>query len=274
MTITRIEALTFGVLDLDACIHFFGDLGLEQADAGAAGATFRTPEGQQVVRRLAQVSDVLVENFKVGGLAKYGLDYESLKAVNPRLVYCSVTGFGQTGPYSHRAGYDFIIQGMSGVMDLTGEKDGPPQKIGVAFADIFTGTYGIIAVMAALAQRERTGLGQHVDLSLLDSHGMILERHAATQSRLSNDNAMAADGYVVTDLTLVVDLGCLSNDSVPYAATINRRPGADLDVVMDDYPSSLGSFLLWDTGNVTKAVLPNMASRMDHDALPYKRMRD
>jgi len=132
-------------------------------------ADFRTPEGQQVVRRLAQVSDVLVENFKVGGLAKYGLDYESLKAVNPRLVYCSVTGFGQTGPYSHRAGYDFIIQGMSGVMDLTGEKDGPPQKIGVAFADIFTGTYGIIAVMAALAQRERTGLGQHVDLSLLDS---------------------------------------------------------------------------------------------------------
>jgi len=132
-------------------------------------ADFRTPEGQQVVRRLAQVSDVLVENFKVGGLAKYGLDYESLKALNPRLVYCSVTGFGQTGPYSHRAGYDFIIQGMSGVMSVTGEQDGPPQKTGVAVADIFTGTYGTIAILAALNQRERTGLGQHLDLALLDS---------------------------------------------------------------------------------------------------------
>lgn len=132
-------------------------------------ADFRTDSGQEVVRRLARESDVLIENFKVGGLAKYGLDYASLAKLNPRLVYCSVTGFGQSGPYAHRAGYDFIVQGMSGIMDLTGEPDREPQKIGVAFADIFTGTYGTIAVMAALAQRERTGLGQHVDMALLDS---------------------------------------------------------------------------------------------------------
>jgi crotonobetainyl-CoA:carnitine CoA-transferase CaiB-like acyl-CoA transferase len=141
-------------------------------------ADFRTPEGQDVVRRLAQVSDVLVENFKVGGLAKYGLDYDSLKAINPRLVYCSVTGFGQTGPYAHRAGYDFIAQGMSGIMDLTGEADGPPQRVGVAFADIFTGTYGTIAIMAALTQRERTGMGQHIDLALLDSMVGVLANQA------------------------------------------------------------------------------------------------
>ncbi len=132
-------------------------------------ADLRSGEGQEIVRRLVRVSDVLVENFKVGGLVKYGLDYASLEKINPRLVYCSVTGFGQTGPYAHRAGYDFIVQGMSGIMDLTGDPDGDPQKIGVAFADIFTGTYGTIAVMAALAQRERTGKGQHVDMALLDS---------------------------------------------------------------------------------------------------------
>jgi crotonobetainyl-CoA:carnitine CoA-transferase CaiB-like acyl-CoA transferase len=111
---------------------------------------FTTEEGQEAVRRLAAQSDVLLENFKVGGLSKYGLDYESLKKINPRLIYCSVTGFGQDGPYAHRAGYDFIIQGMSGIMDLTGDPRGEPQKIGVAFADIFTGLYGVIAVQAAL----------------------------------------------------------------------------------------------------------------------------
>lgn len=132
-------------------------------------ADFRTAHGQEVVRRLAQRSDVLIENFKVGGLAKYGLHYPSLSKLNPRIVYCSVTGFGQTGPYAQRPGYDFMIQGMGGIMDLTGEPDGPPQKMGVAFADIFTGTYGTIAVLAALAQRERTGLGQHIDMALLDS---------------------------------------------------------------------------------------------------------
>jgi crotonobetainyl-CoA:carnitine CoA-transferase CaiB-like acyl-CoA transferase len=129
---------------------------------------FRTAEGKDAARRLSSRSDVLIENFKVGGLKKYGLDYESLRTPNPRLVYCSVTGFGQDGPYAHRAGYDFIIQGMSGFMDLTGEPKGEPQKIGVALADIITGLYGVIAIEAAIAQRERTGVGQHIDMSLLD----------------------------------------------------------------------------------------------------------
>jgi crotonobetainyl-CoA:carnitine CoA-transferase CaiB-like acyl-CoA transferase len=132
-------------------------------------ADFSTQDGRDTVRLLAQRSDVLIENFKVGGLGKYGLDYNSLKVANPRLIYCSVTGFGQSGPYAQRAGYDFIIQGMSGIMDLTGEDEGPPEKIGVAFADIFTGIYGATAILAALRHRERTGVGQHIDMSLLDS---------------------------------------------------------------------------------------------------------
>ncbi len=139
---------------------------------------FTTSEGQQQIRELASQADVVIENFKLGGLAKYGLDYASLSAINPRLIYCSVTGFGQDGPYAARAGYDFIIQGMSGIMDLTGEPDGPPQKIGVAFADIITGLYGTIAIQAAIAQRERTGEGQHIDMSLLDSMTGVLANQA------------------------------------------------------------------------------------------------
>ena len=141
-------------------------------------ADFATPEGQQLVRALVAEADVLIENFKVGGLAKYGLDYESLSALNPRLVYCSITGFGQDGPYATRAGYDYIVQGMSGIMDLTGEPDGQPQKIGVAFADIMTGLYSVIAVQAALAMRERTGRGQHIDMALLDTMTGVLANQA------------------------------------------------------------------------------------------------
>ncbi len=129
---------------------------------------FSTTEGADNVRRLAAEADVLIENFKLGGLDKYGLDYASLQDINPRLVHCSITGFGQTGPYAERPGYDFIIQGMSGIMDVTGPPDGEPQKIGVAFADIFTGLYSVIAIQAALAQRETTGRGQHIDMSLFD----------------------------------------------------------------------------------------------------------
>ncbi len=139
---------------------------------------FTTPQGQEIIRTLVREADVLIENFKLGGLAKYGLDYESLAQINPRLIYCSVTGFGQTGPYAPRAGYDFIVQGMSGIMDLTGEPDGQPQKIGVAFADIMTGLYGTIAIQAALAQRERTGKGQHIDMALLDSMVGVLANQA------------------------------------------------------------------------------------------------
>ena len=130
------------------------------------------PDGQEVVRALAGKSDVLIENYKVGGLAGYGLDYETLRQVNPRLVYCSITGFGQTGPYSSRAGYDFLIQAMGGLMSVTGEADdrpgGGPQKVGVALTDILTGLYTTVAALSALAWREKTGRGQHVDMALLD----------------------------------------------------------------------------------------------------------
>ncbi|WP_313304658.1 CaiB/BaiF CoA transferase family protein [Stutzerimonas balearica] len=131
-----------------------------------------TPEGQELVRALAATSDVLIENYKAGSLAKYGLDYESLSKINPRLVYCSITGFGQTGPRAEEPGYDFIIQGMGGLMSITGEKDGVPgagpQKVGVAVADVMTGLYSTIAIQAALLAREKTGRGQHCDMALLD----------------------------------------------------------------------------------------------------------
>lgn len=129
---------------------------------------FRTVEGQAQVRKLIADADVLIENFKVGGLAKYGLDYESLKEINPRLIYCSVTGFGLDGPYAHRAGYDYIIQGMSGLMSITGEPTGQPQKVGVAITDIFTGVYAATAILAALHQRHTTGMGQQIDMALFD----------------------------------------------------------------------------------------------------------
>ncbi len=137
-----------------------------------------TPEGQQIVRELAAQSDVVLENYKVGQLKKYGLDYASLRAVKPDLVYCSVTGFGQTGPYAHRAGYDFIVQGIGGFMSITGERDGVPgggpQKAGVAIADLATGLYSTIAVLAALAHRDRTGEGQYIDMALLDVQVALL----------------------------------------------------------------------------------------------------
>jgi crotonobetainyl-CoA:carnitine CoA-transferase CaiB-like acyl-CoA transferase len=139
---------------------------------------FRTAEGQAMVRALVADADVLIENFKVGGLAKYGLDYDSLRAVNPRLIYCSITGFGQTGPYAHRAGYDFIIQGMAGLMSVTGEPAGQPQKVGVAVTDIFTGVYSATAILAALVQRGRTGLGQHIDMALLDVATSVMANQA------------------------------------------------------------------------------------------------
>ncbi|MEH0074883.1 CaiB/BaiF CoA-transferase family protein [Pannonibacter sp. Pt2] len=141
-------------------------------------ADFTTPEGQALVRRLAQDADILIENFKVGGLVKYGLDYDSLKEVNPRLIYCSITGFGQDGPYAHRAGYDFMIQGTGGLMDLTGDRDGEPQKVGVAIADIFTGVYGVIGILAALRRRDMTGEGEHVDMALLDTQVAVLANQA------------------------------------------------------------------------------------------------
>jgi crotonobetainyl-CoA:carnitine CoA-transferase CaiB-like acyl-CoA transferase len=135
---------------------------------------FSTPEGADKVRRLVASADVLIENFKLGGLRKYGLDYESLSKINPRLVYCSITGFGQDGPYAARAGYDFIIQGMSGLMSITGPAGGEPQKVGVAVTDLFTGLYTVIAIQAALRHAERTGEGQFIDMALFDAQVSVL----------------------------------------------------------------------------------------------------
>lgn len=169
-------------------------------------------QGQDLVRRLAARCDVVLENFKVGGLAKYGLDYASLKVVKPDIVYCSITGFGQDGPYAQRAGYDFLVQGMGGLMSLTGEAGGEPMKVGVALTDIFTGMYATVAILAALAHRDRTGQGQHVDMALLDVQVAVLANQASNYlvggiipERLGNSHPNivpyqafpTADGHVI-----------------------------------------------------------------------------
>ena len=141
-------------------------------------ADFEDEDGRRIVHKLAMRSDVLIENFKVGGLAKFGLDYKSLAAENPRLIYCSVTGFGQDGPYAKRAGYDLMAQGMGGMMDLTGMADGPPTRVGVAISDVFTGCYSVIGILAALAEREKTGKGCYVDCALVDSTVGVLANQA------------------------------------------------------------------------------------------------
>jgi len=178
---------------------------------------FTQPEGQRLVRELAAKSDVVIENFKVGGLAAYGLDYPSLKAVNPKLVYCSITGFGQTGPYAKRAGYDFMIQGLGGLMSLTGRPDGEegagPVKVGVALTDILTGLYSTVAILAALAHRDQAGVGQHIDMALLD-----------------------------------VQVACLANQAMNYLTTGSppRRLGnAHPNIVpYQDFPTADGDFIL------------------------------
>lgn len=153
----------------------------------------KSAEGRDRVLSLVKDADVLIENFKLGGLAKFGLDYATLKKLNPRLIYCSITGFGQDGPYAHRAGYDYIIQGMSGIMDLTGDPDGAPQKIGVAYADVLTGLYSVIAIQSALMERDASGLGQHIDMALFDVMTSTLANQAmnylisgSTPSRMGN----------------------------------------------------------------------------------------
>lgn len=178
---------------------------------------FTRPEGQKLVRELAMKSDILIENFKVGGLAAYGLDYESLKAINPRLIYCSITGFGQFGPYAKRAGYDFMIQGLGGLMSITGRSDqeegAGPVKVGVALTDILTGLYSSVAMLAALASREISGKGQHIDMALLD-----------------------------------VQVACLANQAMNYLTTGNppRRLGnAHPNIVpYQDFPTADGDFIL------------------------------
>ncbi|WP_199261034.1 CaiB/BaiF CoA transferase family protein [Paracoccus binzhouensis] len=177
---------------------------------------FNDPEDLERLKRLIDEADVLIENFKLGGLRKFGLDHASLSARNPRLVYASITGFGQDGPRAAQPGYDFLIQGMSGIMDLTGDPGGEPQKVGVAWIDIFTGLYGVIAVQAALAERERSGLGQHLDLSLLDCGVAVLANQAtnyllggAVPHRLGNahPNIVPYQLFPASDGHLIVACG-------------------------------------------------------------------
>jgi crotonobetainyl-CoA:carnitine CoA-transferase CaiB-like acyl-CoA transferase len=200
---------------------------------------FTQPEGQKIVRALARQSDVVIENFKVGGLEKYGLDYASLRADNPRLVYCSITGFGQTGPYRDRPGYDFLIQGMSGLMSITGEPDskpgGKPVKVGVAVTDVLTGLYAVIAIQAALTHRTNTGEGQHIDLSLLDVQAAALANQALNYlvsgrvpGRLGNahPNIVPYEAFQTSDGYIILAVG---NDDqfARFCEVAERRDLAD-----------------------------------------------
>jgi len=183
-------------------------------------ADMATPEGAALIRELAAHSDILVENFKVGGLRKYGLDYDSLRQVNPRLIYCSVTGFGQDGPCAQLPGYDFMIQGLGGLMSITGERDdlpgGGPQKAGVAVTDIITGMYATVAVLAALQERHRSGLGQHLDIALLDCHVAMLANQnsnyftsgvAPTRAGNAHQNVVPYQVFAASDGHLIVATG-------------------------------------------------------------------
>jgi crotonobetainyl-CoA:carnitine CoA-transferase CaiB-like acyl-CoA transferase len=179
-------------------------------------ADFRTAEGRSRVRELCADADVVIENFKRGDLARHGLDADSLRAAFPRLVWCSITGFGQTGPYADRPGYDFIVQGMGGIMDLTGEPDGAPQKPGVAYADLFTGVYSVIAIQAGLAARERSGEGAFIDMSLFDTQVAVLANQSMnflvsgeTPRRMGNahPNLVPYQTFSVADGEVVIAVG-------------------------------------------------------------------
>jgi crotonobetainyl-CoA:carnitine CoA-transferase CaiB-like acyl-CoA transferase len=197
---------------------------------------FRKPEGQQVVRRLAEQSDVVLENFKVGGLKKYGLDFASLAAVNPRLIYCSITGFGQDGPSAPGPGYDFMIQAMGGIMDLTGRPESEPVKVGVAFVDLFTGVYAVVAIQAALAAREKTGRGQHIDLALLDTMVSVLSYHGVSflvsgtpPRRMGNahPNIVPYQEFPVSDGHLIITAG--NDTQFGHLAGVLGAPGLAAD---------------------------------------------
>jgi crotonobetainyl-CoA:carnitine CoA-transferase CaiB-like acyl-CoA transferase len=193
---------------------------------------FESKDGRRIVKKLAQRSDVVIENFKVGGLAKFGLDHASLAKDNPRLITCSITGFGQSGPYAHRAGYDLMIQGMGGIMDLTGMADGEPTRIGVAFADVFTGVYSALAVLAAIAEREKTGRGSYIDMALLDTQVGVLANQAlfylvsgTVPQRMGNAHATVvpyqvfpvADGHII--------IACGNDGQFARLMTVLGAPG-------------------------------------------------
>ena len=199
-------------------------------------ADFRSARDLDFVGRLIERSDVVIENFKTGTLGRFGLDYASVKARNPRLIYCSVTGFGQDGPYAARAGYDAMIQAMSGMMDITGDPDGEPQKIGVALADILTGVYGVVAIQAALAARERTGEGQQIDMALFDVMVGVLANQAlnyfvsgTAPHRIGNahPNIVPYQTFPTSDGHVMVAVG--SNSQFAKLCSLLARP----DIAMD-----------------------------------------
>lgn len=173
-------------------------------------------DGQEQVHELASEADVLIENYKVGGLTKYGLDPRSLRVLHPKLIVCSITGFGQTGPYAHRPGYDFIIQAMGGFMSLTGEPDGPPQKAGLAYADLLTGVYSAVAILAALQRKAKIGIGSHIDMALLDTQVSVLANQAQNwfasgevPNRMGNGHAnlVPYQAFKTNDGELVIAVG-------------------------------------------------------------------
>lgn len=198
-----------------------------------------TEQGAELIRKMAKHCDVLVENFKVGGLKKYGLDYDTLKAVNPALIYCSITGFGHTGPLAPLAGYDFMIQGMGGLMSITGERDdlpgGGPQKAGVAVSDVITGMYASVAILGALHERHHSGLGQHIDMSLLDCHVAMLANQnlnymtsgkAPERAGNAHQNIVPYQVFAASDGHLIVAVGNDSQFRV-YCELIGRPDLAD-----------------------------------------------
>jgi len=228
---------------------------------------FSTKEGADLVRKLAAKADILIENFKPGGLKKYGLDYASIAAFNPGIIYCSITGFGQTGPYSHRSGYDFLIQGMGGLMSITGHPDGSPggapMKVGVAVCDLFTGMFAANAALAALAYRHKTGLGQHIDCALLDSQIAMLANQSANwlnaevcPGRMGNSHPsvvpytvyQAKDGFIIIAcgndkqfirLTAALGVPALADD-VDFASNEARIKNRDrLDAMLGDIIAAL-----------------------------------
>jgi crotonobetainyl-CoA:carnitine CoA-transferase CaiB-like acyl-CoA transferase len=183
----------------------------------------REPQGQEIIKQLVKNSDVLIENFKVGGLEKYHLDYSSLSAINPKLIYCSITGFGQNGPYAQRPGYDFLLQGMGGLMSVTGEPDhlpgGGPQKVGVALTDIITGMYATTAIQGAIIEREKSGLGQHIDLALLDvqvaclanqAMNYLVSQEIPTRMGNAHPNIVPYQRFQTADSFIILTIG---NDS-------------------------------------------------------------
>lgn len=179
-------------------------------------ADLKAPDDLQMVKDLVKDADIFIENFKLGGLAKFGLDYDSLRTLNPRLIYCSITGFGQTGPMAHLPGYDFLLQGMSGLMSITGEENRTPQKAGVAVTDIVTGLYGTIGILAAIEQRHKTGRGQHIDMSLLDCATAMLANQnmnylasGAAPTRMGNahPNICPYDAFEVADGHIILAVG-------------------------------------------------------------------